>query len=357
MAVLKLGGSCLREAEDYAAIPGRARAEGARVVVLSALAGVTDALVALADGASPRHRMGERHRALVAGLPDAIRTACESELAALVRELDERLARSAAPDLDAWERDAILGTGERLSLVVAAAHVRAAGVPVRMHVARDAGVVTSPEPGRARVLPEGFERARTRLAASAPGLDLVAGYVGRTVDGRWTTLGRGGSDVTAAFLGAALGLPVLLLKDAPGVLTADPLLVPGARTVARLSPLHALGLARAGSGVVAAAALELALEHGVTLEVRPWRGGRGTRIEPTSGGGRALAWSSEVGGRVRVTLLGTGAPGLVSQVAARLPGGVLEPLPDGLAVTLPAADLARALGSLEPLCDPGSTPA
>lgn len=356
--VLKVGGSCLAGAADYAALSGRARAEGAGVVVVSACRGVTDALVACVDraerGDPPACQdLARLHLDLIAGLPVAEREEAGADLEGLLEELARRLeALAGAGAPDPWARDALLGLGERLSLVVALAHARAGGRPARGHVAEEVGILTTAEPGAARVLPEGAALARARLAPR-PGLDLVAGYVGRTPEGRWTTLGRGGSDVTAVFLAWALGGEAILCKDTPGILSADPALVGAARPVARLEPHQALALAQGGSPVVALAALELAAERGVLLSVRPWRGGGpGTQVGPGPGAGRAITCRATPGG-ARVTLAGGGVEALLPRVRSLLAGVGETPLQVTSAagvVTLEVTSGATALRALHPLC-------
>jgi aspartokinase/homoserine dehydrogenase 1 len=281
--ILKLGGSCLAGPDDYAALEARAEAEGARVVVVSALQGVTDALCELVDAAERRAPadpgpLAERHRALLRRLEPERRRAGEAGQRRLLDELRARLAAIAAAEAPCpWSRDAVLGLGERLSLVAAMAHARG---PARAWVAGAAGIVTTPEPGRARILFRGAALARERLARG-PGLDLVAGYVGEAEDGRWTTLGRGGSDVTAVFLAWALDGEAVLLKDVPGLLSADPALVPAARLLDAVEPAHAIALARGGCPVVAQSALEMCRERAVRLRICPWWGsGGGTVIAP-----------------------------------------------------------------------------
>ena len=359
MKVLKVGGSCLAGPRDYAGLAARARAEGARVLVVSALQGVTDALVALVAGqagAPTSAELGRRHLALLEGTDAEARASAATSLATLAEELETRLRGLVPGTADPWEVDAVLGLGERMSLVVARAHVPG---PVRAHVAEEAGVLTTAEPGAARVLERGATLVRDRLGGHTEGLDLVAGYVGRSEDGRWTTLGRGGSDVTAAFLAWALGGDAVLLKDTPGLLSADPRLVPAARLLPALDPAHALILARSGAQIVAPAALELCQRHGLTLRVRPWRGeGPGTVIGAGQGtSARALAVGPAPGDAAAalLTWVGHGVETLASHGRDTLRGLGIKTLVHSpreagvLRIQVPASsalEAARALHSL-----------
>lgn len=310
MKVLKVGGSCLVGPSDYGHLAGRVSAEGAGVVVVSALQGVTDALlacVARAAAGAPcdLDPLVERHRGLLEGAGQR-REAARTRLERLLEELAARVARLRGSGPDPWEADAVLGLGERLSLVAAWAH--AGG---EMLVAAEAGIETSAAPGAARILDAGAGAARARLGGG--GLSLVAGYVGQTPAGRWTTLGRGGSDVTAVWLAWALGGEAVLLKDSPGVQSADPRRVPGTRTLVSLSATHALALAAGGSPVVAGGALELCQERGLSLRVQPWDGpGPGTRISARDAtDGLALALGADTGAPwARVTCVGRADEGL-----------------------------------------------
>lgn len=318
-----MGGSCLGGLADYRGLAGRAADEGARVVVVSALQGVTDALLACATSAASGapcqlDPLVSRHRALLEGA--AHEGEARARLERLIEELAERVTRLGRGRGDPWEVDAVLGLGERLSLVAAWAH--AGG---EMLVAAEAGIETSAEPGAARILDAGAATARTRL--SGGGLKLVAGYVGQTPTGRWTTLGRGGSDVTAAWLAWALGGEAVLLKDSAGVQSADPRLISGTRTLASLAADHALALAAGGSPVVAPGALELCQERGLSLWVRPWDGrGPGTLISARDAtDGLALALAADSGApSARVTCVGRADEALAARLRSTLEAAGIE---------------------------------
>src|ERR1700730_6236918 len=120
-------------------------------------------------------------------------------------------------------------------------------------------------------------------------IPVVAGFQGRTPIGDVTTLGRGGSDITAVALAAALGAKVEIFKDVEGVLTADPRVVPSARPIARMSYADAVLAGWQGARVLHPRAAELAQAQNVPLAVRPLAGGAASGTTFVPPGGRCTA--------------------------------------------------------------------
>lgn len=181
-------------------------------------------------------------------------------------------------DPDARERDLLAACGEIVSAVVLAHTLRGQGIPSVALTGREAGIITDANFGNARVL-------RVRPDAVVAHLQqgrvvVVAGFQGVTEDGQVTTLGRGGSDTTAAVLGAALRAEYVdIFTDVPGVFTADPRLVPEAAMLQRLTFREVVEMAHSGAKVVHPRAVEIAMEHRVPLRIRPTDGsGPGTLI-------------------------------------------------------------------------------
>jgi aspartate kinase len=169
--------------------------------------------------------------------------------------------------------DAIASVGERLSTRILAAHLGAAWVDARTVVRTDDRHGSAqPQPGELR------ELAATHLAPLlAPGRTVVTqGYIGATAGGLTTTLGRGGSDFSAALFGAALGASdIQIWTDVEGVLTCDPRIVPGAQPIAELSFQEAAELAAFGAKVLHPATIQPAVEAGIPVTVRSTRRPRG----------------------------------------------------------------------------------
>jgi hypothetical protein len=256
--VQKFGGAGLADGERVrrACRIVRERGGDRPVVVVSAIGEVTallgEALAQAARGAPDCARVRLRHKRLLAEL-DLEPGLCNRHL----NELESLLAAVAARGVaTAAERDHALSFGERLSARIVAAVLRSQGLAATPVDAWDLGLLSDSNHGRARPLPSALEAVRRSLAG-VPGVPVVTGFVAADAAGRLTTLGRSGSDLSAALLAAAAGAQELQLwKTVGGVMSADPRLVPEARTLRELSWEQAAALSFHGAGVVHAGALE-----------------------------------------------------------------------------------------------------
>ncbi len=282
--VMKFGGSsvanaaCMRQVGEVVkeALPA------SPLVVLSAMGKTTDALFragqaavkgdldgALAEAAALFLRTREALKDLLGG-PAPIVVA--EQLAAMESEL-QLLLRGVAllRELTPRSMDAIASTGERLSTRVFAAYLERAGVPVTHLDAREVVRTDATFGCGAPQQPAIKALAAERLAPFVgPGRVVVTqGYIGATEDGTTTTLGRGGSDYSAALLGAALGAEeIQIWTDVEGVLTADPRVVAAARPIKRLSFAEAAELAAFGAKVLHPATVQPAVDAGIPVTVR-----------------------------------------------------------------------------------------
>lgn len=266
VTIHKFGGAALGDAEGIRAVASIIAADGAtrRVVVASALAGVTDALLAVVrdaarasapQAASAIGALAGRHLEVVERLLDGAAAAAMREavgeaftaLGTLVHQA--RLAGGAQQR----ELDVAAARGERLSAQLLAAVLRARGISAEFVDAVDL-VVTDGAYGHAAphlALTTRATRAVLRPLLAAGVVPVVPGFIGAGVRGEVVTLGRGGSDLTATLLARALGArQVILWKDVPGLLTADPRAVPGARVVRRLHVREAAEIAQYGARVL-----------------------------------------------------------------------------------------------------------
>jgi len=282
MIVMKFGGSSVADAacmREVAALVAEALPE-APLVVLSATARTTDTLFEAArtaergdlGAALELHRgLIQRHRGIAqellpAGLPEDL----DNALVELSGEL-ELLLRGVAllHELSARSMDAIASIGERLSTRILAAHMGAAWVDARTVVRTDGRHGSAqPQAGELREL-----AARHLAPLLGPGRTVVTqGYIGATAGGLTTTLGRGGSDLSAALFGAALGAAdIQIWTDVEGVLTCDPRIVPEAQPIAELSFQEAAELAAFGAKVLHPATIQPAVEAGIPVTVRHTR--------------------------------------------------------------------------------------
>ncbi len=184
----------------------------------------------------------------------------------------ERLYRSIAilGELTARGCDAVASFGEQLSSNVLAAVLRQRGARAQAVSATEL-IVTDDNFGAAAPLPEPTRRRlRQRLGPLVEQgvIPVVTGYIGATASGVTTTLGRGGSDYSAAIVGAGLEAEeVWIWSDVDGILTADPNIVPQARTLAELSYAEAADLAYFGADVLHPKTIRPVVEHNIPLRI------------------------------------------------------------------------------------------
>ena len=296
MIIAKFGGTSVADAAAIGRLVGivRSRIGDRPVVVVSALAKVTDALLGLAplvhagDGAALAgaiRALVERHAATARDLggAEAAMPAIAEDAAALHRELGAALGRMLRPA----ELDALAGRGELWSSRLVEAALEGAGLAATWVDVRPI-MVTDDRFGRATpYLQTLTTRAREclRPLVEAGRVPVTQGFIGATADGTPTTLGRGGSDFTAALLGAALEVErVEIWTDVNGLMTADPRIVPSARTLRAASYEEAAELATFGAKVLHPATAQPLVRAGIPIVVlnstRPDE--PGTIIEPSA---------------------------------------------------------------------------
>jgi aspartate kinase len=227
LIVQKYGGTSVGSVERIKAVAARVKAAVEQghsvVVVVSAMSGETDKLIALAEG--------------VSGSPDE-------------RELDM-----------------ILSSGERVSAALMALSLKELGVNALSLTGRQVGIITDAAHTKARI--ERVTAGRVREAVARGQVPVVAGFQGISETSDVTTLGRGGSDLTAVAIAAALGADVCeIYTDVEGVYTTDPGIVSEARKLDRISYEEMLELASLGAKVLQSRSVEFAMNYGVPLVVR-----------------------------------------------------------------------------------------
>ena len=375
LEIWKFGGASLADAAAVERATKLIRGHrGPLVVVVSAMAGVTDILLGGARAAAQGDtRSGlnaadvfeRKNRAVVEAL---LQGAARKRTLALVQSMSDEyrdLIRAvvALRDVPARASDTLVSRGERVATAIVAAALAASGRPAVAAEALDF-VVTDAHHGNATP-----DVAATRLRARATLLPLlrrgrvpvVPGFIGRAPDGALTTLGRGGSDLTATLLARCLNARrVVLWKDVPGILTADPRLVPDARLIPQLHQREAAEVAYYGAKVLHPRAL-IPLEGRLTIvDVRsfyhPERLGTEISARRTLPKYPVKALAT-IKGQALVTVSGKGMLG-VPGIAARAFGAVHA---SGLSVstifqassessigfTLAEADSKRAVAALE----------
>jgi aspartate kinase len=254
--------------------------QGQRMVVVSATAGTTDALVKAAAQAADGdasgaqqaiERLSEQHRNLIADLVGVNGATALSEIVDLT-DRTIALLRSVAllRECSIRSLDAILSYGERVSAPIVAAVLNARGVAAEA-LSAEGLLVTDDAFGRANPL---LELTRQRVEAQlVPRMrygtvPVVTGFVGSTVDGVTTTIGRGGSDYSAAVFAAALGArECRIFTDVSGVMSADPRIVPDAKPLPAISYAEAAELSYFGAKVIHPRTVLPAIEAGIPVRI------------------------------------------------------------------------------------------
>ncbi len=178
-----------------------------------------------------------------------------------------RLAREVSPEPSERELDVLLATGEQTTIALLAMALHARGAPAVSLTGAQAGIVTDGVHTKAKIAnitPKGIHRLLDDGAVV-----IVAGFQGQTMEGQITTLGRGGSDLTAIAIASAINADLCqIFTDVDGVYTCDPRVVPSARKLDEISYEEMLEMASSGSKVMQSRSVEFAKKFGVKFEVR-----------------------------------------------------------------------------------------
>lgn len=193
------------------------------------------------------------------------------------------LAKDEYSDVAPRELDLIMSCGEVIASVVVCNAIRATGIDATAMTGGQAGIVSDGTFGNAEIRRLDPQAILSQLEAGK--VVVVAGFQGVSEAGDITTLGRGGSDTTAAALGVALQAEVVeIYTDVDGIKTADPRLVPDARTIEQMTYEEVFQMAHGGAKVIHPRAVEIAMRHDVPLRVRStFAESPGTLVARTSG--------------------------------------------------------------------------
>jgi aspartate kinase len=270
------------------------------------------------------------------------------------------LAAEVSSDPHERELDMLLTAGERISMALVSMAIIDLGREAVSFSGAQAGIITDAAHGRARIVK--VDAGRVARALDSGTIAIVAGFQGVSTTDDVTTLGRGGSDMTAVALAAALGADVCeIYTDVDGVFTADPRLVPDARKLAAVSYEEMLELATSGARVLMSRCVETARNHGIPIHVRSslsgvegtWVTAEGEPMEQAIIAGIAHDTSE-----AKVTVTGVpDRPGIAARVFRPLADAgvnidmiVQNVSAEGhtdISFTLPKEDLRRAHAALE----------
>lgn len=281
--IMKFGGTSVEDEEAFGRVRQivRARLEARPIVVLSAMSRVTDALlesVQLAasgkveSAGSRLDEHFERHRKVALSLlPSEATETYEAMIEHAQDEIAELLQRVAARSQPVpLVQDEIVSYGERLSASLLAEVLRADDLAAQYVDARQCILTDSEHGCAAPLFKETMERTRLELEPLLQTcvIPVLGGFIASSSAGETTTLGRGGSDYTAAIFGAALSArEIQIWTDVPGVLTADPRIVKAAHTIPRLSYAEAAELAYFGAKVLHPKTIQPAVEQNIPVRI------------------------------------------------------------------------------------------
>ncbi|MBI2344304.1 MAG: bifunctional aspartate kinase/homoserine dehydrogenase I [Deltaproteobacteria bacterium] len=335
MRILKFGGSTLRSAADCLAVAEvvrQAQRRDTTIVVVSALSGVTNALLACIAAAEQqrlptlraRLRQILRHHTVLlrTAIPARLRTPLQRTLVTAGEEIEALLHGIAqVGECTARTRDRVIGYGELLSSqliagVLRGKHLRAVPVDARQLIVTDADFGNAVVDAAAT-----RQRLQTAQATWRGEIPVITGFIAATPDGVPTTVGRNGSDYSAALIGALLkAREIEIWTDVDGVMSADPALVSEAFPLEQLSYAEAMELAYFGAKVLHPRAVIPAIEAGIPLRIRNLghRGFSGTLISSATGRwARAVKGITAIADVTLLSLEGAGMVG-VNGVAARM---------------------------------------
>src|SRR3989454_28525 len=336
---MKFGGTSLSQAskmKNAAKSLQTFSASNKIVAVASAIGETTDQLAAIGELARKGDlkrakkllsKVQASHRKIV---PLITGKAGTRELLERIKQLNSELERTVEGiahlrELTPRSRDYLLSFGERLSTPILAETATATGLKTRPFTGAEAGITTDDNFGEAKPLVEiSYHQIRQRLEPlwNRKVVPIVTGFVASTVDGSITTLGRGGSDYTAALLGAALAAEeIWIWTDVDGLMTADPRVVKDAVTLSNVSFGEALELSYFGAKMMHPRALQPAAKHKIPVRIRnsskPTFEGTLVSADQSSNNGKVAKAISIIKDVGIITISGAsmmGAPGVAAKI-------------------------------------------
>ncbi|WHZ16754.1 MAG: Aspartokinase [Nitrospira sp.] len=246
-------------------------------------------------------------------------------LSAMSGETDRllKLAHEVTGVPDERELDMLLSTGERVTIALLAMELRGRGINARSFTGRQVGIHTDSAHTKARISRVTADRIKEALSEGV--VPVVAGFQGINASSDVTTLGRGGSDLTAVALAAALKADrCIIYTDVDGVYTADPNIVPAARRLEKISYEEMLEMASLGAKVLQSRSVEFAAKYSVPVEVNSsFKEGKGTLVTREDADMERVMVSGVTGDRNQAKITIVGVPDRPG-IAARLFGAVAQ---------------------------------
>jgi aspartate kinase len=283
--LMKFGGTSVADPESVSKvvdiIEEQRRVGNEIAVVVSAQRGVTDQLIAIAtEIANSRsaatiepfiQSLRQRHQKVLAEVGGEQAGVTGSILEERLCDLENILnAVHNLRELTPRSLDYIITYGERLNAPVVCSAIRRRGIPSMVMDGCEAGILTTPQHGEAMALPESEGRIRSRVQPLLTEMvPVIMGFMGCTERGIVTTLGRSGSDYSAAIIGAGIGADeILIWTDVDGIMTSDPRVINDARVIPSISYLEVMELSYFGAKVMHPRSIEPAMKKNILVRVK-----------------------------------------------------------------------------------------
>ena len=287
-------------------------------------------------------------------------------LSAMSGETDRllKLAHEVTGAPDERELDMLLSTGERVTIALLAMELRGRGVNARSFTGRQVGIHTDSAHTKARISRVTADRIKEALSAGV--IPVVAGFQGINASSDVTTLGRGGSELTADARAAALKADrCIIYTDVDGVYTADPNIVPAARRLDKISYEEMLEMASLGAKVLQSRSVEFAAKYSVPVEVNSsFKEGKGTLVTREDADMEGVMVSGVTGDRnqAKITIVGVpDRPGIAARVFGAVANAnivvdmiiqnVSQASTTDISFTVPKADLRNAVDLVQRLSE------
>ena len=283
-------------------------------------------------------------------------------LSAMSGETDRlvKMAYETTQAPDERELDMLLSTGERVTIALLAMELRGRGVNARSYTGRQVGIITDSAHTKARIARVAADRIRDALGEGV--IPVVAGFQGINERSDVTTLGRGGSDLSAVALAAALKADrCIIFTDVDGVYTADPNIVPAAKRIDKIAYEEMLEMASLGAKVLQTRSVEFAAKFSVPIEVNSsFKEGKGTLVTKEDADMESVAVAGVTGDRnqAKITIVGVpDKPGVAAQIFGTVAEAhinvdmiiqnISHTAMTDLSFTVPRADLKKAVPIIE----------
>ncbi len=268
---MKFGGSSLGDADRIKNVCNivKSKLDKKPIVVVSAVQGITDKLIDTAEKAANDEDVSkeldeikQKHHKILKNL-ELKEDLVDNILDKFFKVIDNIfLMKRTSPE----SMDEVQSFGERMSSRIIAAYLSKIGIKAEAYDAYDIGMITNPEYGKAEPLPDTEEKIAKELKKIKV-VPVITGFIGKDSAGNITTLGRGGSDYTAAIIGAAINSEVEIWTDVNGIMTANPKVVKEARTMDRISFNEASELAYFGGRVLHPKTIWPAVKKNIPVKV------------------------------------------------------------------------------------------